>query len=202
MNMRQKQALKTKDKIYTSALELIRNKGYENVLIKDITDHAGIAKGSFYNHFNSKEDLLLFTYKKNDAIILESFETVINEENFFEMMNSFINNLYIEIEKLGNEIIRAMCINLLSKNSRSAFFNKERGLYTSLTSIVQLGKDSGYLNTKIPTEFYVNKIITLMIGIENNWCLLDRNSGLAEYARENINALLVGLTHIQSNNYL
>jgi AcrR family transcriptional regulator len=196
MNMRQKQALKTKDKIYNSALELISTKGFENVLIKDITNHAGIAKGSFYNHFSSKENLLLYTYKKNDEIISRSYEMVKNEEDFFILMNSFINKLYIEIEKLGNEIIRAMCINLLSKDSRSAFFDKDRALYTALTDIIEIGKKSRYLSNKIPTDSFVNKILTLMIGIENNWCLLDRDSGLAEYAADNINTLLIGLAHL------
>jgi hypothetical protein len=111
-------------------------------------------------------------------------------------MNSFITLSYSEIEKLGNEIIRAMCINLLSKNTKKVFFDKERGLYTSLTSIINNCKNSKQLNNDIPTEFYVNRIITFMLGIENYWCLLDHDSGLPEFANDNINTLLLGLANI------
>ncbi|WP_049683271.1 TetR/AcrR family transcriptional regulator [Peribacillus loiseleuriae] len=41
------------------AMRLFSEKGYESTTVDEIAKESGMAKGSFYKHFNSKEDLLL-----------------------------------------------------------------------------------------------------------------------------------------------
>lgn len=48
-----------RDKLIAVALELFHTKGYNGCGVLDITDAAGVPKGSFYNHFKSKELLAL-----------------------------------------------------------------------------------------------------------------------------------------------
>ena len=48
-----------KKKIINSALSLIKEKGFDNVSVEEITSNAGVSKGAFYIHFKSKEDLIL-----------------------------------------------------------------------------------------------------------------------------------------------
>lgn len=44
--------------LLSASRELFFQKGYQNVSIKDIIDKVGVAKGTFYHYFDSKEDLL------------------------------------------------------------------------------------------------------------------------------------------------
>ncbi len=46
---------KIKNKIIDSSIQLMYLKGYSGTSVKDITDAAGIPKGSFYNYFKDKE---------------------------------------------------------------------------------------------------------------------------------------------------
>lgn len=46
-----------KKKILETARHLFFEKGYENATIEDVAEHAGMAKGTFYNYFASKEEL-------------------------------------------------------------------------------------------------------------------------------------------------
>jgi TetR/AcrR family transcriptional repressor of nem operon len=46
-------------KIVQAGLEILKAKGFNGCSIQDITDAAGVPKGSFFNHFKSKELLLL-----------------------------------------------------------------------------------------------------------------------------------------------
>nr|WP_315399856.1 TetR/AcrR family transcriptional regulator [uncultured Duganella sp.] len=46
-----------KDQIVTASLDLLHSKGFNATSVQDITDAAGVPKGSFYNHFASKEAL-------------------------------------------------------------------------------------------------------------------------------------------------
>jgi TetR/AcrR family transcriptional repressor of nem operon len=46
-----------KEKIVKYAEEVFRQKGFDGTSVQDITDAAGVPKGSFYNHFDSKQSL-------------------------------------------------------------------------------------------------------------------------------------------------
>jgi TetR/AcrR family transcriptional repressor of nem operon len=46
-----------RDKILDAAVQAVHERGYNGCGVQDITDAAGVPKGSFYNHFESKETL-------------------------------------------------------------------------------------------------------------------------------------------------
>jgi AcrR family transcriptional regulator len=52
-----KDASARRSEILQSALELFGEEGFEKVTVESIAKKAGIAKGSFYNYFKSKEDV-------------------------------------------------------------------------------------------------------------------------------------------------
>lgn len=49
----------SKTRILDAALEVIRTKGYNATTIDDLCEAAGVTKGSFFHHFDSKEELAL-----------------------------------------------------------------------------------------------------------------------------------------------
>jgi Bacterial regulatory proteins, tetR family len=53
---RQKQ--KTRDRLIRAAMSVMAAKGADAATINDITEAADVGFGSFYNHFDSKEDIL------------------------------------------------------------------------------------------------------------------------------------------------
>ena len=72
----------TKEKILKTALELFSQKGYSNVSMDDIKDAAGVAKGTLYYHFKSKDDLFDETSKF-----------------FFDLIKIYV------VKKVGKEIV-------------------------------------------------------------------------------------------------
>jgi len=59
---RKEKAADTKNKIFETAVTLIKDKGYDNVTVDEICRTAGLAKGSFYVHYKSKEDIVRESY--------------------------------------------------------------------------------------------------------------------------------------------
>jgi TetR/AcrR family transcriptional repressor of nem operon len=49
----------SKTKLLEAALQVIRAKGYSATRVEDICEAAGLTKGSFFHHFDSKEELAL-----------------------------------------------------------------------------------------------------------------------------------------------
>ncbi|WP_028604325.1 TetR/AcrR family transcriptional regulator [Ottowia thiooxydans] len=52
-----------RQQIVDASLEVFQAHGYNATSIQDLTDAAGVPKGSFYNHFKGKEDLALEALK-------------------------------------------------------------------------------------------------------------------------------------------
>lgn len=61
----------TSERIIDCALELFKQKGFDNVTVNDICNAANITKGTFYYHFKSKDDLLGKFYTKVRIIRLK-----------------------------------------------------------------------------------------------------------------------------------
>jgi AcrR family transcriptional regulator len=59
MSFYKQQREQVKQIIINTSISLFKEKGYENVTVEDITKTVGIAKGTFYNFYASKADILL-----------------------------------------------------------------------------------------------------------------------------------------------
>src|SRR5215472_5179841 len=60
----------TKEHILSAALQLFREKGLEGTTTKEISKKAGIAEGTLFNYFKTKEDLALYFFQKEtDGLI-------------------------------------------------------------------------------------------------------------------------------------
>ena len=63
-----------KEQIVTAGLNLLHSKGFNATSVQDITEAAAVPKGSFYNHFASKEALgleVLQRYRAAAAVYLD-----------------------------------------------------------------------------------------------------------------------------------
>lgn len=49
----------TKEKLINSAIQIFSQKGFYNTKISDIVQNAGLAQGTFYLYFKSKEDIFM-----------------------------------------------------------------------------------------------------------------------------------------------
>jgi AcrR family transcriptional regulator len=64
-----------KEKIYNAAISLFQSKSYEKTSILEITEFVGVAKGTFYNFYTSKTDVL-FAWAQNVFINLNIGEAM------------------------------------------------------------------------------------------------------------------------------
>ncbi|MEM7008474.1 MAG: TetR/AcrR family transcriptional regulator [Thermodesulfobacteriota bacterium] len=118
-----------KEKLVTSAIELIGNRSYNAVGVQELCNHSGVKKGSFYHFFPSKRDLTLEaldvmwdSFKKEmldpifklDLPAYEKFNVLINKSYEYQsitkdctgcMSGCGIGNLALELST-QDEIIR------------------------------------------------------------------------------------------------
>jgi len=96
-----------KDEIIKDSIDLMYLKGYNGTSVKDITDAAGIPKGSFYNYFEDKEqyaiDALNYYYDNNPVhkILLSTNKELEPLERIIKFFEKGIQNAVKKELKYG-----------------------------------------------------------------------------------------------------
>jgi AcrR family transcriptional regulator len=70
---REKNKERTKERILSAALQLFREKGLEGTTTKEISKRSGIAEGTLFNYFKTKEDLALYFFQKETEDLIQWF---------------------------------------------------------------------------------------------------------------------------------
>ena len=63
---------KTKRKIFEASMKLFADKGYDATSIEEITATVGVAKGTLYYHFSSKEEIFNFLVEEGVKLLKNS----------------------------------------------------------------------------------------------------------------------------------
>ena len=63
---------KTKRKIFETSMKLFAEKGYDATSIEEITATVGVAKGTLYYHFSSKEEIFNFLIEEGIKLLQNS----------------------------------------------------------------------------------------------------------------------------------
>ena len=108
-----------KDKIIKAAKKEFARVPFEQTSIKNIVEEADIARGSFYQYFESKEDLLIYILKENSEKLNTKLKDKVKETNgdifrlyiflYDSMIEEFTNNP-------DQELFRQIFINLKSSD--------------------------------------------------------------------------------------
>lgn len=104
MNVQLDNCIGKREAILNSTLELVREHGFHGAPMSQIAKHAGVAAGTIYHYFDSKETLIveLYSYVKHKlavAILESDDESKTYKERFFNfMINQY--NFYVKNENI------------------------------------------------------------------------------------------------------
>ncbi len=94
MKRQQEKSQQTKEELMASANELFGRKGFAATTIAEITKNAGYAKGSFYRHWEGKDEIILELIEiKLGSYREERARRIEKAENLEEVMNIIIDFL-------------------------------------------------------------------------------------------------------------
>lgn len=88
-----------------TALQLFYAKGINSIGINEILKVSGIAKKTLYNHFESKDSLVLAALEQRNSIFITWLETILKKaktdkeiiENLFNALTAWFSNLIPEL---------------------------------------------------------------------------------------------------------
>jgi len=89
---------KTKRKIFETSMKLFAEKGYDATSIEEITATVGVAKGTLYYHFSSKEEIFKFLVEEGVKLLKNSI--MIKSANLTESIDKIRAIVLIELKVL------------------------------------------------------------------------------------------------------
>ena len=157
-----------KEQILEAAMSLILKNGYSHTSVEDITNSIGIAKGSFYTYFKSKNLLLRTIIEEQIKSSLEQQEKQLSEgKNFEEIL---LKNIVSRVKFLKKDLKRQLVLINLARN------------------VDVLGKDVRDLMIKIETINY--NFIEKLLNRYNSQLKLNKNE-IDQYSQI-INSIIRG----------
>ena len=132
-----------KNEILTVAMELFNSKGYENTTVSEIVRKVGVSQGTFYNYFQSKEDVLHAACERTLASRLEDINQLVENRD----LNAREKLIRIFMDATPNEEDEDV-FEYLHKESNSTLHQKWivieiNALIPYIKKIVQQGAEEG-----------------------------------------------------------
>lgn len=146
-----------KDEFLDTAQELFFTKGYKQTSIESIIKKIGVAKGTFYYYFKSKEDLLdKLTYKMSKKI-LEEVKKIVEKDDLNAIDK--LNQAYAVARSVKLENIELLKVLLKAfYNDRNLFFRHKMFMSSmeilapEFSKIIRQGVNEKVFNTPFPDE--------------------------------------------------
>lgn len=163
---RQLQAQKTKNKLYKISIELLEKQGYEKLKVEDICKKAGVSVGSFYNYFNSKNDILVEVYKHADNYFKNEVENNIKSVNILDKIVEFFDYYGNYNDLVGIDIMKQ-----LYNSNNKLFSQKGRFMQTLLESLILEGQNKNEISSHMTSKEICNYLFISARGLVYDWCL-------------------------------
>ncbi len=172
----------TKQLIFESALTLFKRKGFDQVSIKEITDYAGTAKGSFYTYFNTKSDIIVEEFWAIDAYYRSIESEVLKQASASQRLLRFteLQLLYVR-DVIGCETLKVLYANqVLKEGSEKVITDQNRFWYTFICAIIEDGQSKGLFKNERTAGEYAAFFNRAIRGLFLDWNISSASFDLVE----------------------
>ncbi len=189
--------------IARKAMDLFAKSGFENTPIREITSYAGIGKGTFYDYFSDKEDIL------NEVVSLmfsDWMEVMIQKVGQAENPTQQLQVILREGSSLGAQFEQLMIIYMdvwrwsvsqkvsVEINDKfKSFLEENRRI---LTGIIRNAQEQGQLKLNIDADVLATSLIALIDGFCLHQMILKPDFDTFAISDKFFELLLVGIKNV------
>lgn len=193
---RKEKAAATRARLFSTAAGLIKRKGYANVTVSEICACAGVAKGSFYVYYRSKEDIVRESYyadlgeyvERRYGAFLEAHPESSGRERilrFLELELEFAEHAGYELTCLAYSLNLAACVPGPSEHQQKRTFS--RTLYQEIAAHLD---EAG---TELSAADIFTYLESVVRGIMATWCFSNHGFHMEDAGAEYLALAVSGL---------
>ena len=199
MISRKEKTIQTKKRIYESAEALFSEHGFEAVNVDDIVKKAGVAKGSFYVHFESKDNLIVLIINDYVGRVDTDYKSYLKSLPIDmppqQILLSLIGRIAdIIAEDIGNENMRLLYrVQLDKKHSMDSVMGYNRELYKMFYEIIEDGIHKNVFLSKLPADEIAKQFVMVYRGLTYEWLVRYPELNLKIEALKLFEILIMGI---------
>ena len=160
-----------KEKIYKSAKEIFSTKGFKETNIVDITKKAGMATGTFYNYYSSKDQLFMDIYiDENEKLKKQIVKKIDLDGDPVEVSKQM---MYYNYEGMSKNPILRQWYNREMFSRIEENFRKQNGIenvnfmYDQFIKVVEKWQEDGKMRKDIDSEM-IMAIFSALVNIDTH----------------------------------
>lgn len=195
----QQKSMETKKKIYQSAEQLFRENDFANVSVDAIVEKAGISKGAFYVHFDSKDSLISAFIEDAVAKVDVAYKTILasfsddtpTSDIIFALLDIIAYNI---MEVFGYSLIKNACLIQLNRtHNAEVMLCFKREIYETFRKLFSRGFERKEFKTDKSLDAITDIFATEVRGLIFEWCARYPEFDLKEHLRDHFEILLAGI---------
>ena len=165
VSRRELNKIKCRQRILKASRRLFKEKGYDNTMIEDVADKAGISKATLYNYFENKESLLVNTMDDQIEIMrkyIRNTEGVDSYEKIRQVLEFMVidSSLFVEVSR------RVMYLNACEN---SLMYGKANEAKEMLKALVDDAKKEGFFREDVHSIEIVEIFISIYLNSQFQW---------------------------------
>lgn len=181
--------------IIEAAVRVFARKGYYNSRVSDIAREAGIAAGTIYLYFRTKDDILVTLFREKMAQFVGSLRKAIADEPDAVAKLSRLIRLHFEMLEENPQLAEVVQVELRQgqKFFRGASSHEIASYFALITSVLEEGVAEGRFRAGLPVKVATKALFGAMDQMATSWVLGKRGYRLADTADALADIFLRGL---------
>jgi AcrR family transcriptional regulator len=198
-NRKKIQGAETKKRLYESAEKLFSNNKFAAVSVESIAEAAGVTKGTFYVHFDSKDELYLSVFNDFVSQLDMDYRAFIDalpaDMPASDVLLALIGRITdVLVGSIGYENMKNLYTVQLTRDVDTAGVNGyNRDLYKLFSDVLDRGIQRGEFQSSLPLEDLARHFVLAVRGLTYEWCIRYPDFDLREQAVAHYKILLTGL---------
>lgn len=182
---REGRAQATREKLLEAAIELVNQYGMKYLTVRNVCEEAGLSTGSFYNLFDSKDDLVFYYLQNVFTEYKQQVEETASDYSSLEKV-ALIYRFYIQcVLETGLEFITG----LYAANTNPTFNFLERDPESEMVldrvkEYLIEGKAAGEVRNDVDINTALLRIGVIITGMIYYWCVFGGRIDLATQTDE------------------
>ncbi len=184
---RQLQAEQTQQAIFQAAIDLLQEKPFGDITIRDIVHRAHVSVGTFYHYYASKMEVYYETYRFADRYFKETVEPKLTQRKTTDRVKYFFTQYALYCSEMTD-----MRMTRILFHPDNPCFNRaaEDGMVGVLIRILRRGLSTGELIGSDSPETIANYLMIAVRGLVYHWCTKDGSYPLVPTMTEFVARLL------------
>ncbi len=162
---RDQQRLETRARLFEAAVDEFRREGFARAQVDRIVAAAGVARGTFYFHFPSKEHVLLELQRKHEAAIEARLAAMPRPRSAGELLQQVVDALLSEIgEKVDPALLREILALYIRRPGGLDLSDQPFPVVSAVTDRFAEAARVGHLRNDIPPAQLAVLLLTSLFG--------------------------------------